>query len=156
MKHYQMKSCKRLLLCSSSAVRRQGRRGIICCTHRDARSSDDLQRYRIINRNTILGHFSPLKSIALSTGLLVFPAKALLIPPDTTTAAISAAGIFNDSTKPRALWLSDGPTDCEDLGNILLGPLPFISLIAFQILSHKFHHSSSIFSTSLLSGSLKT
>lgn len=39
-------------------------------------------------------------------------------------AVIYAVGILSDSTKPRALWLEDGPTVDEDLGNNLLGPLP--------------------------------
>lgn len=134
-RQYQMKSCNRLLLCSSSAVRRQGRRGMTCWTHREALSSEALHRYWIRSRKTILGHFSPLNTIALSTNLFGFPTRALLIPPDTTTAAISAAGIFNDSTKPRALCPKDGPTAADDLGNVLLGPFPFISLIMIQSLS---------------------
>lgn len=151
-----MKSCNLLLLCSSSAARRQDRSGMNCWTHRDALSREDLQRYRIMSRKTILGHFSPLNSIALSTFLFGFPPKALPIPPDTTTAAISAAGIFNDSTKPRALWPKDGPTVDEDLGNNLLGPLPFISLIIIHKLSYIFHHLSSIISFSFEIGFLWT
>lgn len=73
----------------------------------------------------ILGNLSPLSIIALSAILLVFPPNALLMPPVTTTAAISAAGILRDSTNPRALCPIDGPAVFEPFGVNLVCPLPF-------------------------------
>ena len=150
-----MKSCSRLLLCSSSVAKKEGKSEMNCCTQRDALSREDLQRNRIKSRNTILGHLSPLKAMALSTFLFGFPLNALPMPPDTTTAAISAAGILRDSTKPRALWPKDGPTDAEILGPVLLGPFPFISLIRIHRLSNKFHHLSPVMSSSIVIDCLK-
>jgi len=149
-----MKSCNLLLLCSSSAAKRHGKSEMTCWTHRDALSNEDLQRYRITSLKIMRGNLSPRKSIALSTFLLCFPPNALPMPPDTTTAATSAAGMFSDSTKPRALWPKDGPTADENLGNILLGPLPFISLIITHKLSNRFHHFSSKTSSSFAIGCL--
>lgn len=145
-----MNSCNLFLLCSSSAANKHGKSEITCCTHRDALSREDLHRYKITSRKITLGHLSPRKSMALSTFLFGFPPNALPIPPDTTTAATSAAGIFRDSTKPRALWPKDGPTWGVDLGNILVGPLPFISLIIIQMLSYIRHHLSSRMSSSFV------
>ena len=147
-----MNSCNRFLLCSSSAPIKHGKSEITCWTHRDALSREDLQMYRITNRNIIRGHLSPRKSIALSTFLFGFPPNALPIPPDTTTAATSTAGIFRDSTKPRALCPNDGPAEDDDLGSILLGPLPFISLMTIHKLSYRFHHFSSCKSSSFVIG----
>lgn len=149
-----MNSCNLLLLCSSSAAKRNGRSGMTCWTHRDALSKEDLQRYRITSRKIILGHFSPRKSIALSIFLFGLLPNALPIPPDTTTAATSAAGMFRDSTKPRALWPKDGPAVGDDLGN-LLGPLPFISLIIIHKLSYRSHHLSLTMPSSILTGCLQ-
>lgn len=126
-----------------------------CWTQRDALSREALQRYSITSRKIILGHLSPRKSIALSTFLLGLPPSALPIPPDTTTAATSAAGMFRDSTKPRALWPKDGPTDGDDLGKDLLGPLPFISLKITHKLSYGFHHFSFTMPSALLIGCLQ-
>lgn len=148
-----MKSCNLLLLCSSSAAKRHGKSEMTCWAHRDALSNEDLQRYRITSLKIMRGNLSPRKSIALSMPLFGFPPKAPPIPPDTTTAATSAAGMFSDSTKPRALWPKDGTAADDDLGNILLGPLPFNSLIIVQRLSYRFHHFSSITSPSLAVGS---
>ncbi len=149
-----MKSCNLLLLCSSSAAKKHGKSEMTCWTHRDALSNEDLQRYRMTSLKIIRGNLSPRKSIALSTFLFGFPPNALPIPPDTTTAATSAAGMFSDSTKPRALWPKDGPADDDDLGNVLLGPLPFISLIIIHKSSYSFHHFSSITSSSFVIGCL--
>lgn len=145
---YQRRRWSLVLLCSSSAVRRHGSREMNCWTHLDARSKSDSPRYRIKRWKIILGHLSPRNNIALSTYLVVFPLKAFPIPPDTTTAAISAAGIFNDSTKPRALWPKVGHPVVEPLENVLLGPLSFISLIRTHSLSYKPHHPSSFISSS--------
>lgn len=145
-----MNSCNLFLLCSSSAANKHGKSGITCWTHREALSREDLHKYKITSRKIILGHLSPRKSMALSTFLFGFPPNALPMPPDTTTAATSAAGIFRDSTKPRALWPKDGPTWVDDLGNILLGPLPFISLIIIHMLSYRCHQLSSWMSTSFV------
>lgn len=152
-----MKSCNLLLLCSSSAAKRHGKSEMTCWTHLVDLSNEDLQRYRITSLKIMRGNLSPRKSIALSMFLLCFPPNALPIPPippDTTTAATSAAGMFSDSTKPRALWPKDGPTDDENLGNILVGPLPFITLIIVHKLSNRFHHFSSITSSSFVIGCL--
>ncbi|KAL1093495.1 hypothetical protein V6Z11_D06G034600 [Gossypium hirsutum] len=145
-----MKSCSLLLLCSSSVPKKEGRSEMNCWTQRDALSREALQRYMINSRNTILGHLSPLKAMALSATLFCFPLNALPKPPDITTAAISVAGILRDSTKSRALCPKDGPTDTVILGSILLGPFPFISLITIHKLSNKFHHLSLIISSSLV------
>lgn len=133
-----MKSCNLVLLCSSSTARIQGKSEMTFWTQREALSRDALHRYKMTSLNTTFGHLSPLKSMALSTDLEVFAPKAVLIPPDTTTAAISAAGMFRDSTKPRALWPKDGPGDNDVFD--LLGPFPFIALTTIHRLSYKFHH----------------
>lgn len=100
------------------------------------------------------GNLSPRKSIALSMLLFGFPPKALPIPPDTTTAATSAAGMFSDSTNPRARCPREGPTAEDDLGKTLLGPLPFISQIIVHKSSYRFHHFSSTVTSSLAIGCL--
>lgn len=135
---YHMKSCNLVLLCSSSTTRTHGKSEMNFCTQREALSREALHRYRMTSLNTTFGHLSPLKSIALSTDLEGFAPKALLIPPDTTTAAISAAGMFRDSTKPRALWPKDGPGDNDVFD--LLGPFPLIALTTIHRLLYKFHH----------------